>query len=163
MPLTQMQHFELARRRLADAVADGNERRPMTTPEEKAKRALEIRNSLAHFNGTEQWFRHSLMRNVLYTEGVQYLAEQAEAYWLIDKIASMQLEPMIAAEPFQAWKLALTSDNKAVLTCTDGGKLGDEPELLHKEHITFTDFPLDEIELWVEKGEHIVILLPGEH
>jgi hypothetical protein len=134
----------------------------MTTPEEKARRAAKIQDGLAHFNGTEQWFRHSLMQNVLYTEGAQYIAEQAEAYWLIDKITAMQLEPAINDEPFQTWKLTVR-DGTADLVCTDGGKEGRRPVIIHTEHITFTDFPLDEIELWVEKGEHTVILLPSEH
>lgn len=127
---------------------------------------------LRQFTGTEQWFRHVMIRNVLYTEGVQYLAEHAQAYWLLDKIAIMQMEPHIRAEEFQVWKLSLgiivrpdalmDTDNTATLTCTDGGKSenGGVSRLLHSEHISFTDFPLDEIELWVEGN---VILLPSEH
>jgi hypothetical protein len=130
---------------------------------EEERRALDIKTSLANFTGTESWFRHSLMRHVLYTEGVQFVAEQCSAYWLIDKIASMQLESKIAAEQFQVWRLAVNrSDNTALLTCTDGGKSENNgvEDILHSEHIHFTDFPLDEIDLWVE-GD--VILLPSEH
>ena len=39
---------------------------------------------LRQFTGTETWFRHPLARKVLYTEGVQYVAEQGGAYWLLD-------------------------------------------------------------------------------
>jgi hypothetical protein len=137
----------------------------MTTPEERSKRALEIRNNLAHFTGTEQYYRHALMRPVLYTDGVKYLADTAESHWLVDKIASLQLEPKIGKEPFQVWRLAV-SDGSALLTCTDGGKSTNNgvADILHSEHIPFTDFPLDEIDLWVEKdGSHAVILLPDEH
>ena len=45
---------------------------------------------LQQFTGTEQWFRHGLNRKVLYTDGVQYVAEQAGAYWLVDEIALAQ-------------------------------------------------------------------------
>jgi len=45
---------------------------------------------LARFTGTEQWFRHSINSKVLYTEGTQYLAEHAGAYWLLDEIALIQ-------------------------------------------------------------------------
>lgn len=111
------------------------------------------KEDLARFTSTEQWYRHAVMRNVLYTDGVQYLAQQAHAYWLVDKIATLQLKPHISQEEFQVWRLVV-SNYTAVLTC-DGDRV-----TLHSEHITFTDFPLNEIELWVEGG---VILLPSEH
>lgn len=111
---------------------------------------------LAHFTGTDNWYRHALVRDVMYTDGVQFLAEKAKAYWLIDKIATLQLDRNIrfGSDGFQSWKLVVTN-NTATLTCDDGNGV-----LLHSEHITFTDFPLDEIELWVEEN---VILLPSEH
>lgn len=119
--------------------------------------------TLRQFTGTEQWFRHSLMRNVLYTEGVQYLAEKADCYWLIDKVATLQLEPKIKAEEFQVWKLQLKDkspaaarkDNSAMLFCEDGNG-----HVIYREHITFTDFPLDEIVLWFTGN---CILLPSEY
>ena len=45
---------------------------------------------LAHFHGTEQWYRHSVVKSVLYTEGAQYVAEHGGAYWLLDEIALAQ-------------------------------------------------------------------------
>jgi hypothetical protein len=118
-------------------------------------------SDLAHFTGTTQWYRHALMRTMLYTEGVQFLAEKGEAYWLLDKVATHQLEPRIRREPFQSWKLTLhdydpkSRSHGATLTADDGNG-----KVLHAEVITFTDFPLERIELWVE-GD--VILLPSEH
>ena len=93
------------------------------------------------------------MRKVLYTEGVQYLAEQAGAYWLIDKVATLQLEQKIKAEEFQVWKLRV-ADERATLACEDGN--GNE---VYREAIDFTDFPLAEIDLWFENN---VIMLPSE-
>jgi len=40
--------------------------------------------------GTETWFHHPLNRKVVYTEGMQYVAEKGGAYWLIDEIALIQ-------------------------------------------------------------------------
>lgn len=94
------------------------------------------------------------MRSMTYTEGVQYLAETDGAYWLVDKVATLQLEPKVRAEEFQSWKLKV-KDRTAVLTCDDGNH-----NIVYSEVIDFTDFPLDEIELWVEGN---VILLPSEH
>ncbi|RZN30501.1 DUF6876 family protein [Bradyrhizobium sp. Leo121] len=92
---------------------------------------------LAQFTGTSQWFRHALVRTVLYTDGIQFLAERANAYWLLDKIATLQLDPKIGAEPFQVWKLEV-ADNIGALTCNDGGKPehGGAARLLHFEEIT---------------------------
>jgi hypothetical protein len=35
---------------------------------------------LRQLTGSERWYRHSLVRQVLYTEGAQYVAEHAGAY-----------------------------------------------------------------------------------
>ena len=112
------------------------------------------RNDLNQFTGTDQFYRHGLCRNVTYSEGVKYLAETAGAYWLIDKVATNQLVPKIKAEEFQSWKLRV-KDGSAVLTCDDGNE-----NIIHSEEITFTDFPLDEIDLWFANN---VIYLPSEH
>lgn len=111
-------------------------------------------SDLNQFTGTERWFRHSLMRTVTYTEGVQYLAEKANAYWLIDKVASLQLEPKIKREEFQTWLLKVTG-SQADLTCDDGNG-----NIVYSEHIDFTDFPLDEIKLFYTNN---VIMLPSEY
>jgi hypothetical protein len=50
---------------------------------------------LLEFTGTENWYRHSLNRNVTYTDGVKFMAESAGAYWLIDEVATGQLHPQV--------------------------------------------------------------------
>jgi|tagenome__1003787_1003787.scaffolds.fasta_scaffold19590013_1 hypothetical protein len=76
---------------------------------------------LSQFTGTETWYRHPLVRHVLYTEGVQYVAETGGAYWLVDEIAFTQLgEPHVAAEDFQVWRLTVNPDKTAALACEDG-------------------------------------------
>ena len=111
---------------------------------------------LAQFTGTEHWYAHSLIRSITYTDGVKFMAEKAGAYWLIDEVATNQLDPKISAEAFQVWKLVVnTEKSTAVLTCEDG----DYNEVFRKE-ITFTDFPLPEITLWYTNR---TILLPSEY
>lgn len=109
--------------------------------------------------GTVHWYRHNLARTVTYTDGVKYMAERAGAYWLIDEIALAQIgEPRVRAEDFQSWKLKVTG-SAAMLTCDDGNG-----NIVFSKPIDFTDFPLDEINIWVESGEGgRVILLPCEH
>ena len=54
---------------------------------------------LRQFTGTEQWYRHGLARNILFTDGAKYLADEAGAYWLLDEIAFAQKGiPVVAAE-----------------------------------------------------------------
>jgi hypothetical protein len=118
---------------------------------------------LAQFTG-ECFYRHTLVPSVIYTQGVKFLADRAGAYWLIDEIAYAQLDPSVKAEDFQSWTLKLGTEGKgAQLTCTDGDK-GDGPVTLFSVHIGYTDFPLQEINLFCEfDGVRRTILLPSEH
>lgn len=131
------------------------------------KSTEEIRGTLPQFTGTETWFRHGLVQNVLYTEGVQYLAEAAEAYWLIDLIASYQHADTVKAEPFQVWHFTRSGDAPAApqdkphrMTMTDGNS--EMPVV--SQAIPFTTFPLPEIRLYaIAEGERRIILLPSEY
>lgn len=42
---------------------------------------------LDQFTGTETWHRHPFNRRLLHTDGVEYFAKEAGAYWFIDLIA----------------------------------------------------------------------------
>jgi len=48
------------------------------------------KSDLAQFTGSENWYRHGINRNVLYTDGVQHVAERGGAFWLLDEIAIIQ-------------------------------------------------------------------------
>lgn len=41
---------------------------------------------LAQFTGTEQWYRHPIARDILYTDGIQYLANTGGAQTLVNAI-----------------------------------------------------------------------------
>lgn len=112
--------------------------------------------ALRQFSGSETWYRHSLNRNVLYTEGAHYLAEQGGAYWLLDSIAIAQAHVnAVKAEEFQAWTLKVNSDSSALLTCDDGNG-----HVVYEQAVPFTDFPLPEVKLYFCNS---VIMLPGEY
>ena len=99
---------------------------------------------LAQFTGSEHWYRHAMVRDVLYTDGVKYVAETAGAYWLIDEITFAQrFDKLLAAEEFQSWKLTVNADHTATLTCEDG-----DGGVVFTKAIEFTDFPLEEITLY---------------
>jgi len=123
---------------------------------------------LAQFTGTTCWFRHSLNRRVLYTDGVWWVADRGEAYWLIDAIASHidgpQFRRAVAEDPRIAqmhfWKLTVSPDRSAMLTAVaDSG----EPPFIEQE-IAFTDFPINEIDIWAQdNGEGFTLMLPSEY
>lgn len=110
---------------------------------------------LAQFTGTENWYRHSLAKNVYYTDGVLFVAERAGAHWLIDEIAFSQVaEPALRGEEFQVWALMIDG-GVALLRCDDG----NGRRLLEKR-IPYTDFPEPGIKLYLTDG---VLMLPGEY
>lgn len=113
-------------------------------------------NALHQFTGSETWYRHSLNRKVLYTEGAQYLAEHGGAYWLLDTIAIAQAhDNAVAAEEFQLWTLRINPDSTGLLTCDDGNR-----NVIYSQHLPFTDFPLPEMKLYFCND---VIMLPSEY
>lgn len=106
------------------------------------------------FYGSENLYRHPLTTKLKYTDGVQFLAAKAGAYWLIDMIAAHQIEPKVAAEDFQVWILKVT-DDVGVVVCHDGND-----NVIVETKIDYTDFPAPGIELYVSGG---VLLLPQEY
>jgi hypothetical protein len=114
------------------------------------------KSDLAQFTGSDNWYRHSINRNVLYTDGAQHVAEHGGAYWLLDEIAIIQpYNKAVATEEFQVWKLAVRPDRTASLTCDDG-----DGNIVFTKEIEHTDFPLDEITLYFANN---VIHLPSEY
>jgi hypothetical protein len=93
------------------------------------------------------WTRHSPMyRRVISSEGMMYVAEHGEAFWLLDAIASHEaLNPKVKAacqnDPdfdfLHFWKLDVQG-TKATLTCH---KDSDQPAIVTQK-IKLTDFPL---------------------
>jgi hypothetical protein len=111
---------------------------------------------LAQFTGSEHWYRHVMVRDVLYTDGVMHVAKTAGAFWLIDEIAFAQgFDKLLAAEEFQSWKLTVNADRAATLTCEDGNG-----GVLFTKAIEYSDFPLAEITLYFMNK---TILLPSEY
>lgn len=110
---------------------------------------------LRQFTGTEHWYRHALMRSILFTDGAKYVADTAGAYWLLDEIAFAQTEQHIAAEKFQLWKLKVHPDQTAILTCENGNC-----DVVLTRPIGYTNFPLEEISFYFIDN---VILLPSEY
>ena len=117
----------------------------------------EILNELPNFYGTDGYTRWSaLFRNFVLTDGALYLAENAGAFWLMDAIAShlgsYKNEGFVVAKLFQfdeGWNLQLEDGNDNTLA---------------EQYIEYSDFPLDEITLYVIQQDDLwVILLTSEY
>jgi len=115
------------------------------------------RTDLLQFTGgTAHYYRHGLNRNITFTDGAKYVADEAGAYWLLDLIAVSQgRDRRLDRQPFQVWTLAVLPDNSATLTVEDGNY-----NVLLKQRIAYTDFPECGVKLWYSGG---VIYLPVEH
>ena len=97
-----------------------------------------IKTGLRQFIGTQEYHRLSL-GSMVCTDGIKFLAEKCEAYWLVDLVASYQTERFKTAYRFQLWKVALLEGSRAVVTCReDTGR----PNIV-EQHIEYTDFPFD--------------------
>ncbi|MEG4350250.1 hypothetical protein QUA74_10960 [Microcoleus sp. LAD1_D3] len=127
-----------------------------------------LSQNLQHFCGTEEYYKHFL--GIQYTDGVKYLAKNAECYWLIDAIASHQLRARRkhSLTEFQVWFLHVgnthefikpRSPNAAVLTCWEDSPTPETQPVIIQQ-IPFTDFPLPEIKLYLQEK---VLLLPSEN
>lgn len=126
------------------------------------KTKQEILDALPNFYGTEAYHHWSpLFRNFVLTDGAKFIADECGAYWLMDVIAShfhsYKDEEFVVAKFMSivgGWELVLTDGNDHILT---------------SQRIEFSDFPLDEITLYVvpeemEIGRPLrVILLTSEY
>lgn len=125
--------------------------------------------ALDRFSGTVDYYLHWAGK-LAYTDGIRYLTEEGGAHWLIDAIASYQTDPRITKnemlQDMQFWKLRV-KEGKAILTCVADS--GHPPAIM--QVIEFTDFPLERVEIWVERSgfmngdnfvEKMIAMLPGE-
>lgn len=110
----------------------------------------EIKAGLAHCTGTEQCWKNHLL-SFRYTDGVKFLHESCDAYWLLIAISSYHRK-----EPFQVWELKVNKDHTATLTMKEDS---NQPNIVEQD-ISYTDFPLEEMTLWLIDG---ILLLPSEY
>lgn len=124
----------------------------------KTMTPAEIESYLAGFYGTENYYKY--MFGVILTDGAKAMAEACEAFWLLDAIASHQPVARKACDGMQFWKFKKHATGGGVLTCVKDS--GMDPCVT--QEIEFTDFPLDEIDIWVgEDPRGPVIMLKSEY
>ena len=111
---------------------------------------------LEQFTGTENFYRY---HGILLTDGSHYLAEKAKCFWLIDLIESHSVEKRwLGQEDFIVCKLSV-QDSVGEVVFDDGNG-----NVLARQNIPFTDFPLDEVKLYLVAAErNFVLMLPSEY
>lgn len=120
----------------------------------KAEKQKLLEENLRNFsNGTDTYYK--MYPNIVITDGVKYLSDKAESYWLLDIIFSVQTIEKVRIEPFQVCELQVYENESALVTITDGNE-----NTLYTQKIPYTDFPLKNIKMYYTDG---VILLPSEY
>ena len=120
----------------------------------------ELLTQLRHFTGTEQYYQTGQLTQA--TDGVFFLAEEAECHWLLGIVDSVYHK---FTEDFVILKLTVYKDRSAKVVLDNGMDLTDAFEkkryrCFHEQYIHYTDFVLDELKLYVQGN---VILLPCEY
>ena len=117
--------------------------------------AKEIKDIMNHATGTTAYHRFSQIPGYpVITDGMQAVAEAAGCYWLLDVIGSHQTNKKLDPA-FQVWKLKVNrAENSAIVHGYN------DDTLIITQKIPYTDFPLDEVKLFLIDG---VILLPSEY
>jgi hypothetical protein len=116
-----------------------------------------LKNGLLNFKGSEVFYQYEVLWvEFVYTEGIKFLCDNAECYWLMNLIASWQHEIKEEDRVFQVWELKKVTGNGWLVLCTDG----NNRELCRQE-LAYSDFPLPGIIVWLVDGG--VLMLPYEY
>ena len=110
----------------------------------------EIQEGLAQCHCSENYWKNDALC-FQYTDGIKFLHESCEAYWLLIAISGYSRK-----EPFQLWQLKVKENCSAVLTMREDT---GQPTKVRQE-IVYTDFPLQEISIYLIDG---ILLLPSEY
>ena len=120
----------------------------------------ELRNNLKTFTGTEMFYRIPLL-NTRYTDGIKYLTEVADCFWLVTDV-SVIAKSLINRSYFVTIDFKKLSEEiqdaigyEAIIEYSDGN--GNVLET-HKYHST--EFPLDKLRLFFTDG---TLMLPSEY
>ena len=113
-----------------------------------------FRSILRQFIGTEHYYK-SIVPAMVYTDGIQYLAEKTGAHWLIDLVASYNTLKFKSKYRFQVWTIEIAEDKSCIVYCREDT---EDPRIVEQK-IVYTDFPMD-FEFFVVDG---VMMLKTEY
>ena len=120
----------------------------------------EIKEGLQHFHGTEMFYQIPLLRT-RFTDGLKYLANVANCFWLITDTSVIAKSLMNRSE-FITIDFKRFPEEKqdylgyeAEIIYSDGND-----NILEKQGYKATDFPLDELRLFFVND---TLMLPSEY
>lgn len=102
----------------------------------------QLHTELQRFTGSVEYFAYN---GVYLTEGVRYLAERAQCFWLLDIIWS--IHAMINTRERVICRLEMKEGNTAIFTATE--YLG---EAIYIQEVIAPDFPAKFVEIYVADG-----------
>ena len=120
----------------------------------------EIKEGLQHFHGSEMFYQIPLIKT-RFTNGLKYLANVAECFWLITDV-SVIAKSLLNRSHFITIDFKRLSEEKQDYT-------GYEAEIIYSDgngnvfethQYNFTDFPLDELRLYFVDN---TLMLPSEY
>ena len=120
----------------------------------------EIKEGLQHFHGTEMFYQIPLLKT-RFTDGLKYLAEAAECFWLITDTSVIAKGLMNRSEFITIDFKRLHKEKQdfegyeAEIIYSDGNDT-----ILQKQRYRVTDFPLDELRLFFVND---TLMLPSEY
>jgi hypothetical protein len=118
-------------------------------------KVLELTAALKQFTGTESYTQYG--SHIKLTDGAVFLAEQAQAFWLM-YLFGIYLVGLRGKEEFVCLKIK-TDSNRATVSIEDGND-----NVFAKQEILYTDFPLSSLTLYAcWYGTNWVVMLPSEY
>ena len=120
----------------------------------------EIKEGLQHFHGTEMFYQIPLLRT-RFTDGLKYLANAADCFWLITDTSVIAKSLMNRSEFITIDFKRLPEEKQEIIgfeaeiIYSDGND-----NILEKHGYRATDFPLDELRLFFVND---TLMLPSEY
>src|SRR5688500_8469390 len=107
------------------------------------KKILEFQ--FEQYVGAQRYYRYQIADQVIFlTDGCQYVADQAQAYWLFELILSYQQGKRLREEAVQVWTLTKHQEGDWLVTCADG-----YDTILLTHSLKYCDFPFLTMELYL--------------
>jgi len=121
----------------------------------------QILSELGNFTGTENYHRFSILSKMVLTDGMKFLCDSCESYWLMDIVSSVQQEDKIIKNSnFIVWRIKLNDNDKGFVVSAYRDSPFNKDNLLYEQVGGYTDFGIKEFEFY-QCGK--VILLTGEY
>ena len=123
-------------------------------------KSQELKNNLAEFSGTESFHKIPLLNTVI-TDGNQYLANEADCFWLVTDVSviakSLMNRSHFITVDFKKLNAEMqdTLGYEAVIEYSDGND-----NILETQKYHLTDFPLETIRLFFTNN---TLMLPSEY